>query len=217
MTPGEPAGGSEHRVAQGECVAQLAKRHGLLPDTIWRHPANRTLREARPGGRVLLPGDRLHVPERRRKEHPAVTEQRHRFVRKGLPARLRLRLRREGEPRADVAYRLEVDGRIVAEGRSDAEGRIVERIAPDARRGRLVLRDTGEVIPLRLGHLDPPDSITGAQSRLRNLGRYAGAVDGRAGAQTRLALEAFQAEQRLAVTGELDADTAAALRERHGG
>jgi hypothetical protein len=56
-----------------------------------------------------------------------------------------------------------------------------------------------------------PLSLRAAQNRLNALGFGAGAADGQMGPHTRHALVAFQRSRGLAVTGTLDAQTAAAL------
>jgi hypothetical protein len=88
-----------HRVRQGECLVSISFEKGLLPDTIWRHPANDELRRLRSNQHVLLPGDELRIPRIESRAEQAATGQRHRFVRHGVPARMRLRiLHRPGAP-----------------------------------------------------------------------------------------------------------------------
>lgn len=86
-------------------------------------------------------------------------------------------------------------------------------IPPQARRGTLLLVESGESFELNLGNLDPVDTPRGAQARLRQMGAYFGAVDGSMGEDFVMALKAFQTSRGLAATGELDASTQSALRE----
>ena len=207
---------SQWVVQPGDCLAAIAERCGLLPETIWRYDGNAELRAKRASSRVLEPGDVLVIPARRVARVEKASGRKHRFVRKGRRARLELQLRREGEPRADVEYTLVVDGRQPVEGRTDAEGRIDQPIPPGARRGVLTLPEDGERIVLRLGHLDPETSARGAQSRLRHLGFYGGAVDGEVGERTTESLLAFQRAHQLEESGRLDEGTGEKLREMHG-
>lgn len=85
----------EHTVGQDECIASIAKAHGLSPETIWNHPENAALRERRGDPNVLNPGDTVFVPERRERYEDRPTEQRHRFRRRGTPAKLRLQIMTE--------------------------------------------------------------------------------------------------------------------------
>jgi N-acetylmuramoyl-L-alanine amidase len=56
-----------------------------------------------------------------------------------------------------------------------------------------------------------PRTTTAVQERLRRTGYYRGPVDGVWGSGTRIALERFQRDRRLLVTGEPSRDTMAAL------
>lgn len=205
---------ARHRVRPGDCVTSLAKANGLITDRIWSHAANAGLKSERSDPNVLLPGDEIEVPDKETKTLGRGTDSRHRFKRKQVPAKLRLRLLHNGKPRADAAYSLDVDGTLL-EGRTDGDGRLEHRIPPDAREGTLTLKATGEVYPLNLGKLDPVEDDTGLQQRLANLGLYRHAVDGRVGPKTRAALALFQAREGLEATGEPDDATREALRKAH--
>lgn len=207
-----PVGKGAYLVQQGDCIESIAAAHGLFWHTIWDDPENAELRARRASPNALLPGDRVHVRERRSKEVPGATEERHRFRMKGVPSRLVLVLRREGEPRAGLAYTLFVDDAPGIAGVTGADGKIDQPIPPDARRGRLVLPE-GETLNLLLGHLDPRDEVSGAQGRLHNLGYACGDPDGELGPWTMMALLAFQRHKGLPATGALDPATAAALEE----
>lgn len=210
-------GSGAYVVRQGDALESIALRAGLFWKTIWDAPENAELRRARHDPHVLLPGDRLHIPELRRREESGATETRHRFVRKGVPSKLHLVLQDEdGEPRADEPYTLVIDGETTYEGRTDGQGVIDHPIPPGARSGVLRVGDPPEEYPLRLAHLDPIDSVLGQQARLANLGLYSGRLDGRRGPGLSSALRLFQEREGLDVTGEPDAATRDKLREVHG-
>lgn len=96
---GGPVGNGNYEVQPGDCIESIAFNHGLFWETIWNHPNNQPLRAARDSPNVLLPGDKVFVPEIRTKEEPGATEQLHRFRRCGVPGILRLRIM--GEAAAD--------------------------------------------------------------------------------------------------------------------
>jgi len=84
-------------VKQGDCISSIAQKHGLFWDKVWNHPKNAKLQETRKDPNVLSPGDVVFVPDKEEKEESGATEQRHRFKKKGVPAKLRLRIMEEPE------------------------------------------------------------------------------------------------------------------------
>lgn len=203
-------------IGQGDCVLSLARRYRLLPKTIWDATENTELREARDRN-ILLPGDRVFIPAVDAKDEQCNTGKRHRFQLKAPPAKLKLTLMTDWEPRAGLAYTLTI-GDTTYEGTTDDDGKLEHDIDLDARSGTLTLHapDGDESIPLRLGHMNPVEDTTGVQARLNNLGFGCGAVDGDPGPRTREALATFQTERRLTVTGELDEETRRELEGCHG-
>jgi N-acetylmuramoyl-L-alanine amidase len=159
----------------------------------------------------------LAVPPIEPKSEPGQTEMRHRFVRKGQPAELRLRVLDRGQPLANQPFTLIVDNRERV-GTTDAEGKLSCPIPADARRGTLRVGSGERVVEyaLNLGHLDPGGSISGAQGRLKNLGFYRGAITGRTNREFEDAVRRFQRRRNLRVTGEIDESTRRAIAEQHG-
>jgi Putative peptidoglycan binding domain/LysM domain len=207
--------GQEYVVKPGDCISSVAEAHGLFWETVWNDPGNAELRRRRKDPNVLQPGDRLTIPERRSKQVEAATEQRHRFQRKGVPAKLSLKIMDNGQPRAGERYVLSIDG-AVSEGTLDENGGLEVRIPPLAREGRLLVGDEMEEYRLSLGHLDPIDAVSGVQARLTSLGYDCGGADGELGPQTRDALRRFQRDEGLDATGEPDGATRDALLARYG-
>lgn len=208
---------SEYTVRQGDTTASIALEHGFLWQTIWDHSNNQELRNRRDNHNVLNPGDVIFIPDRRERQESGATGQRHRFRRKGLPERLRLRLLDEDhQPRANLAYTLEIDGNQFS-GTTDSEGLIEQAISPDARRGRLLVGESREEEhELNLGHLDPVTETSGVQARLMNLNYYVGEIDGEMNDETRMAVREFQRRHDLEETGEMNDETRTRLEERHG-
>jgi N-acetylmuramoyl-L-alanine amidase len=202
-----------HQVQQGECLVSIAESYGFFWETLWNLPENKAIRDARRDPTVLLPGDVVTIPEKTVKEYVRPTGARHTFRVKNVPAKLNLRLHDEGgEPRANLAYVITIDG-VETRGSTDGDGAVHVSIPPQARHGTLVLVESGESFELNLGNLDPVDTPRGAQARLRQLGAYFGAVDGTMNEEFGRALRAFQSSRGLVPTGELDASTQASLRE----
>ncbi|HZF28930.1 MAG TPA: peptidoglycan-binding domain-containing protein [Gammaproteobacteria bacterium] len=153
----------------------------------------------------------LFVPDKTPKNAGCGTEQKHTFKRKGVPAKLKIRLLLDDEPRANEPYHLTVDGRTV-EGATDSDGFLEEPIPPGATRGQLRVGagPVFDVFELALGTLDPIDTDSGVEGRLQGLG-YPVHDDDLAPA-----IRAFQADEQLTVTGRVDAGTRDLLQQRFG-
>jgi len=206
-------GPGTHCVVQGECLTNIAYRAGFFEDTLRDHSANAELRRNRDDANYLQPGDKVVIPELRSKHEPGATETRHRFRRKGVPAKLEVRLMYCGVPRSEVDYVLYMDG-DAREGRTDKGGWVSESIPPDAQRARIIF-DLGEdEYDIVLGAVDPIDTVSGVQRRLLHLG-YACKVTGVLDEQTRAALRESQADHDLEPCGDIDDPTVKKLKAAH--
>lgn len=212
---GGPVGVGDYVVRQGDCMASIAIGTGHFWETIWNFPANADLQRVRVDPYILLPGDRVTIPELTRKEESIAAEQRHRFKRRGCPEKLIVTFREENEPRANQRYVLRIDGKEM-EGTTDPSGRVEVLIPPNAKDGKVEFPDSGDVYDLDLGHLDPITELTGVQGRLRNLGFYEGEIDGRESEALTQAIRAFQVKHDVDPTGELNDETRDLLRDEYG-
>ena len=199
-------------VGEGESTSSLAKKNGFFWRTIWEHGENAELKAKRKDPNVLFADDEIFIPERELKQVDKPTEQKHKFKRKGEPCKLKVQLMKAGKPRKNEKYVLNLDGTPIS-GTTDGEGKLEHFIPGESRSAQLTLRGGKEVIPLRLGDLDPADQPTGLQQRLNNLGFPCGSEDGEVGEMTKEAIKAFQAAFKLNVTGEADDATKNKLKE----
>jgi len=204
----------DYVVKQGDCISSIAQRNGLFPDKVWNHPKNAKLKEKRKDANILYPGDMVFVPVKEEKQESGATKKRHRFKRKGVPAKLRLQIMEDDQPRANVNYTLVIDSQSF-NGTTDGDGKIEQAIPPNAKKGVLIL-ENDTPINLQLGQVDPIDTISGVQARLLNLNFDCGEVSGREGPQLEEALREFQEKNSLTVTGQADEATRNKLLEIHG-
>ena len=202
-----------HVIEKGDCVSSVAVKNGYFPGTIWEHPENDALRERRGDPNVLLAGDRLFLPDKEPKTTTCATGKRHRFVRRGVPARFRLQILNADKPRPNLAYRLTIDGSLVLTGVTTGEGVLDVPIPPDARRGVLYLEEDDAEHALTFGGLDPASEDAGVNQRLKNLGylRNGAPSDDDVAA----AISMFQRKAGLDPTGVLDEPTADKLLAHH--
>jgi len=206
-----------HTVRQGECISSIAERYGLFPETVWEAPENRDLKTKRGDPNILAPGDVVVIPDKRLKEESGGTEKRHRFRKKGVPARLRFVVSAGDVVPAGTPWVLETESTTL-EGETDSDGAIEIVVPVDARRGTLTVGDSGLnrlVFPLAFGALDPITELSGVQGRLMNLG-YGCEVTGELDGETQAAIAAFQEEQEIEATGDLDEATRSALGDVYG-
>ena len=210
-----------HTVKLGEYLSAIARHYGFSDyRVIWDHPENAALKSKRKNPSVLYPGDQLHIPVKKTREEIGTTEERHRFRLKGKPLMLRLVIRDLGhQPLANTPCELHVGNRTY-DLTTDDQGRIGQEIPLDSQEGFVLFTDPlvpfQRGIPIRIGHLDPVEEVSGQQARLNNLGYDAGPVDGKDGEKFRFALQEFQCDHGLKVDGVCDAGTQAKLKEIHG-
>lgn len=191
----------KHVVRPGEGLSSIADQYGLFPLTIWDHPDNADLRAAREDPDILAPGDCLFVPERRAKSIARPTDQRHRFLRRGVPALLRLQVFVGAELRANQPYSLIIDG-AARGGVTDGDGVLQVDIPPRSQRAILEIGPDNHRFEIRLGHIDPITTLPGVRTRLHNLGFPCGSATDPADRDLHAALRAFQRFADLAETDD---------------
>ncbi|MBX7081845.1 MAG: peptidoglycan-binding protein [Nannocystaceae bacterium] len=119
-----------------------------------------------------------------------------------------------GAPLGGREYALSFDGGAEQRGTLDGDGRLAVAVPAGARGGTLVV--AFRRFALAFDALPPAHTVAGAQERLNHLHVYSGPVDGELGPMTKSAIERFQRQQRLSVTGALDDETVTQLVRAHG-
>jgi len=201
-------------VQPGDSIPSIAHDSGHFWETLWNHGDNAELKAKRKNPNILAPGDEVTVPPIRVKDFDGATDTRHSFKRKGIPAKLKMQLFLLGEPRRNEPYTLILDDEIIR-GTTDGDGNLEHYIKPNAKGGVLKLNGGKEEYPVRVGHLNPIDIISGVKQRLNNLGYYCGDESDDLTDQFKEALVQFQGEQKLKQTGEIDDATRSKLESLH--
>lgn len=207
-----------HKVLPGDCVVSLAAKRGLDPAAVFQLSENSKLREHNHDVQeILAPGDSLHLPARELRQENRPTGSYHPFTLKTHPARLKVRFLDNRQPRSSLDCIVQIDG-VKSDATIDSNGLLDIPIPPTTTEVRVRLGgpDSREDYLLKLGHLDPLDTISGLQARLANLGFDPGPIDNILGPRTRAALSIFQRSADLPVTGEPDNNTRDRLHETHG-
>ena len=206
---------TQHTVSRGECISSIADDYGFFPDTVWDAPENAELKQQRRDPNILLPGDRVVIPDKRLKEVQKPTDKTHRFRKLGVPALFRLQVFAGEEPRANQQYTLAIDGQLTLQGTTDDQGMVEEGIPPGANQGKLTIGPDRFEVTIQFGMLPPIEELVGVQTRLNNLGYDCGPPDGVMNEQTRRALRRFQKRFALPVTGKADKATSRKLVDVH--
>lgn len=218
----EPVGQGDYVVRPGDTMASIAMARGFFWDTLWNADANADLKSTRGNPEVLLPGDRVTIPEREPKTLSAATGQRHRFRRRGVPSRITLcAALSDGTILAGKPYTLTV-GDSVYEGTTGTDGSVSHWVSALAPEGIFRVWPGDPSLPeiltwtLAIGYLEPVATLNGVRARLKNLGYDVGEDQDDAAETTAAALRRFQTDAALPVTGEADDSTRAALVKAFG-
>jgi hypothetical protein len=110
-----------HEVQPGDCVTSLAFDAGFFPDTVWNDGENAELKQKRKEMNLLEPGDVVVIPDLRVKEESGGTDAKHKFRRKGVPAKLKIK----------VLKRPEDQGQEELEERQESEAEDAEYDEPE--------------------------------------------------------------------------------------
>lgn len=199
-------------VSKGDSIPSIAKAKGFFWKTIWNHGNNSALKSKRKNPNVLFSGDEVYIPALVTKSETKGTDARHKFKRKGEPVKIVIKLfKSDGTPRKNEAYVLAIEKKEY-KGNTDGEGQIKQSIPNDAKSGMVTLTKTHESFPISIGGLDPVDEVSGVQQRLNNLG-FDCPDSGQHDDATTRALENFQAQNKLDVSGKIDDATKSKLME----
>jgi len=211
----------DYVIRQGDYLAKLAQRFGFDAEVVWNDQRNSELRRQRESPDVLCPGDVLALPEGEDIVLPLAREAGNLFVATVEEITLTLHFRVGAAPIADEPYEVRGPGEP-AKARTDGEGRLILVVPAHAEELEIYFPARHSIVPLRIGHLDPPETISGARGRLVNLGYYgyAYADEHRDDPEAfERALRAFQEDHassfELRPTGKLDGPTIKALKAVH--
>lgn len=208
-------------IRQGDYLTKIAHTMGFDADTIWNHAKNEPLRNKRPNKDLLYPGDILWVPdaaEHRRLVIRAGSD--NRYVARVPGVYVAVKVTIGGEPLVEEPFRILGLGEPI-EGVTDEKGYIRAGVPVHVREIEVYLPELDRTLRLRVGDLDPVDTVSGIKKRLMHLGYYQpsrvgvenAAADGDALVS---ALKSFQSDKGLEPNGKLNEDTAKALTGDHG-
>ncbi len=212
-----------YKVKPGDHISSIAARFGFENFfAIWEHERNQKLKELREDPHLLVAGDELFIPDRVLPIFSRSTASSHDFVVRSAKLSLGLRLLdRKLKPRKDLKVVLTVPPPESGEPQSaeqelvtDGDGKVTTEVAKSAQVASLAVGEL--LLSLKLGELDPVTEDSGLAQRLSNLGYFVPLEAERDEDELRSAIEEFQLEQGMKVTGESDAALEQKVLEVHG-
>jgi len=209
-------GGSakEHVIAEGDSTSSVASKYGFDPATIWADPDNAALKQLRAHPNLLLPGDSLAIPARKRKTIGLATDQIHTFKRKGTRTLVAVQVFDGDKARANQEWKLEV-GDQSSNGTSDGDGVVEVWVAPTDRTGTLTIGTDKLQLQLNFDRLHPASESSGVQQRLASLGFWVELPDQDQAERLVAAILSFQVRVGLDPTGKIDDATRTKLVDLH--
>jgi len=212
---------SSHVVQQGDHLSRLAQQYGFRDyRIIWNHALNADLKQLRKNPNVLLPGDTVYIPDKTPKQESCPTGQINYFQVGGERLFLHLALKDfDNQPLANTKCELQVEGKSTPLT-TDGKGHVKVPINPTATEATLFFKDPlvpfDLLVPIKIGHLDPVEEVSGQEARLSNLGYITRPLEEVDDIVFARSVQEFQCDAGLPVTGECDAATQGQIKEMHG-
>ena len=217
----EPDTASKQHIAElNDCFTSIAAMHGFDPESLWNHPANEEIRKKRDSMNILAEGDVVNIPEKPVKWEKMETGNRYTIKKQNLMSKVHIQLLdMSGNKRPNVKYLFSITTRSCdvvpdREGTTDSEGFLLEPIPPDTDTVCVIIIDNGceDRYDLKVGSLEPFDTLKGKQQRLRNLGFHC-EYEEEEGVTTLEAVKGFQERYGLEVSGKICEETVKRLRK----
>ena len=205
-----------YTVKHGDHISSIADEFKFRDyKNIWEDGSNASLKKLRDNPDVLNPGDTINIPDKKKREEACATGKTHVFEARLINPRLRIRfLKVDGDPRPGKDADIEVESKV-ERVKTDGGGiGTRHKIPRNSHKGRVLIET--EEFKIGIGALDDVDSPKGQQARLMNLGYYRGSMDSTDDMEFRSAVEEFQCDRKLTVTGICDSETQAQLKSEHG-
>ena len=206
---------SNYTVVEGDHISKIAERNHFFDCTIiWDHAKNAALKTQRVNLNILYPGDTVFIPDKTPRKETRPTTRVHKFKVTPQPLQLKIEVRDfDGNPaNLELKYKVESDaGKLTL-----PSGLFRKPILRAWENGTITVEKLAiQDVPLKIGWLDPVEYQSGQVARLNNLGYNAGVVEAPDDQQFRSAVEEFQCDNGLDVTGACDQATQDKLKEVH--
>lgn len=99
--------GEGKEIKAGQCISSIAFDEDMEWNKIYLHEKNEPLRDTRQHPNILLPGDKVTIPDKEPKEQEEKdVDTTYTYKRKGIPCGLPLRFTKFGQPRKGETFEL---------------------------------------------------------------------------------------------------------------
>lgn len=206
-------------ICQGDYLLKLAHSRGFDADAVWNHSANQDLQRQRSNPNMLAPGDILYVPTAPGPTLLSLSPNTSNSYTGKVP-KVQIRITLTSSAGALTSEACVVEGAGDPQNvTSDGSGLVSFFVPVNVAEVRLRLTQRNLAYAVRIGHLDPVTENSGVRARLQHLGYLShapSASDDDGDAALANAISAFQTDQGITATGEMDDDTRGALVTAHG-
>lgn len=206
-------------VRPGDYLAKLASVHGFDADEVWTDPSNKELADTRPNPNILEAGDILYIPQAEKEALPIEKGAENNYAAAVPRIEIVLVFTDGDQPLANEPCE------VLGLGDSDpdlpratnGEGQLTLRVPVVAQEASVHFPKRDLSFQILVGDMDPASGASGVRKRLMNLGYLPSSTPpGMEDDEVlRIALFAFQSDQGLEATGELDEATRKAIVDRH--
>lgn len=212
------AGSMLYVVRSGDHLSRIAHENGLDADSIWNHPKNADLKKLRGNPNILCQGDILYLPDSPSpKWFPVTLGTTNKFVAQIPQTTFSVTMTQNGNPIANEQFVVHGLPPPDNTGSTDGQGKLTLTVDVTTRSLIVEFPRIALTRTFRIGHLDPVTEPSGVRQRLAHLG-YLAPRASQSGDPSAVAsaLCAFQNDNKLPPTGELDDATRSALERAHG-
>jgi hypothetical protein len=182
-------------ICQGDYLLSLAYRFSFDADAVWNDPKNADVKQARKDPNMLCPGDILYIPETKPTKYALAVGATNSFV--ANPTLVPVTVTFADAAFASQACTIQELTNLGALA-TDAAGALTCSVPVTLEAATIHFTKLDMTHVLKIGHLDPPDTLFGVYQRLQNLGFIA--PDARYDSSdvdfVRRQLRAFKATQR---------------------
>jgi len=191
----------EHVVVPGDRMSSIAHEHGYKDYKLLYLAQSDDFKKLRPNPEILMPGDKVTLPDKIDEKHPAKDKKQHKYEEDTTLPEVRIVLRVAGQPFANktvIAWGCKGPewAKLPTLVTTDKTGMALFRILPELDEITLSSTDPIFEVKLRVGDLRPVTAPGGVEQRVDNLGYRVPVAPASAPAGSEAEKKAREAQER---------------------